>query len=159
MPKKSIECNINNNLCGEALTNALDFISYLKRKGMTADDGARFCYKGQMMCIIIIMKNEKNPNGEWFICDCPIYEHAGYPINENVKLFVQENVQKCRSCGCDHEARGATKIIFGKEYENLCSSEVAFINPDAEALEKIKVLMDLWVYKIDNIVGYNSQDR
>jgi hypothetical protein len=159
--KKSIESNLKENLNGDALTNAMDFVNYLKNMGMTADDGARFCYKGELMCIIITFKDAKNPLGAWFICDCPIYEHDGFPIDESIKSFTQANIQKCKGdiCGCDHKERGATKVVFGKEYDNLCSSEVMFNNPDAEALEKIKVLMELWKFKLDNIEGYSSQDR
>ena len=159
--KKSIESNLKENLSGDVLTNALDFVTYLKNMGMTADDGARFCYKDELMCIIITFKNDNNPSGEWFICDCPFREHDGFPIDESIKSFVQANIQKCKgdSCGCDHKERGATKMIFGKEYDNLCSSEIMFNNPDSEALKKIKVLMEFWKFKLDNIAGYSSQDR
>jgi len=157
--KKSIESNLKENLSGDALTNALDFVTYLKNMGMTADDGARFCYKDELMCIIIAFKNDTSSG--WFICDCPFREHDGFTIDESIKSFVQANIQKCKgdSCGCDHGERGATKMIFGKEYDNLCSSEIMFYNPDAEALKKIKVLMEFWKFKLDNIVGYSSQDR
>ena len=162
MPEnKTIESNLKENLSGELLVNALDFVSYLKSIGMTTDDSNRFYYKGELMCILVNFKDEKNPFGMLFICDCPIYEHDGFPIDESVKSFAQKNIQKCRGdkCGCDHKERGATKMVFGKEYNNLCSSEIIFTNPDAEAVEKIKVLMELWKYKLDNIVGYSSQDR
>ena len=91
----------------------------------------------------------------------PLTEHDGFPIDESVQEFVRVHVNKCGSCSgnCGHKEREATKTIFGQEYDNLCSSEIAFISPDAEAFEKIKVLMDLWKYKIDNVVGYDSQSR
>jgi Zn-finger protein len=103
---------------------------------------------GEMTCVLVFFKNEATPSGMWFICDCPIREHDGFPIDESVKSFAQANVKNCENCGCDHEARGATKTIFGKEYNNLCSSEVIFANPDAEALVKVKVLMELWKHII-----------
>jgi len=159
--KKSIESNLKENLSGDVLTNALDFVTHLKSMGMTADDGARFSYKGELMCILIHFKDEKNPSGALFICDCPIYAHEQFPIDENVRNYVQASVQKCKGdvCGCDHKERGATKMVFGKEFDNLCSSEIMFMNPDAEAYEKIKVLMELWKFKLDNVAGYSSQDR
>ena len=164
--QKTIESNLKDNLGGDLLTNALDFVTYMKSIGMTADDGARFCYKNELMCILIPFKDNNNPSGGLCICDSPMSEHGDYPIDESVKDFARANVKKCDGCGrgkenvdCGHKERGATKMIFGKEYDNLCSSEIMFINPDTEAVEKIKKLMDLWKYKLDNIVGYSSQDR
>jgi len=157
--KKTVESNLKENLNGDVLTSALDFATFMKNMGMTADDGARFCYKDELMCIIISYKNDTS--GGWCICDCPFHEHDGFTIDENVKNFAQANIQKCRGdvCGCDHKERGATKMIFGKEYDNLCSSEIVFNNPDTEALKKIKILMEFWKFKLDNIDGYSSQDR
>ena len=145
---KTIEDSMKEVLGGELLENALNFVAYLKESGMTLK-GNRFYYKGELTCIPIWKKDEKNPNGEWILCHCPIDGHEGFPIDESVKEYVQASVSKCRNCGCDHEERGATKLIFGKKFDNLCSSEIAFINPNSEAVEKIKVLMELWKYKID----------
>ena len=160
--QKTIKNNLKDALSGDPLTNALDFVAYLKNIGMS-DDGARVYYKDQMMCILITFKDTHNPSGGLCICDCPISEHDGFPIDESVKELVRANVKICESCGsggdCGHKERGATKAIFSKKYDNLCSSEVMFINPDAREFEKIKVLMDLWKHKIDNVVGYDSQSR
>jgi len=144
---ETIEDNIKDVLSGDLLKNALDFVTYLRESGMTPD-GNRFYYMGEMTCIIIWKKDKTNPSGEWFICDCPIHGQEGFPIDESVKEYAQANVSICRNCGCDHEARGVTKTIFGKEFNNLCSSEVIFVNPDAEGLEKIKMLMELWKHII-----------
>jgi len=149
---KTIEDNMKEVLGGELLKNALDFVVYMKENGMTVS-GNRFYYKGELTCIPIWKKDVNNPDGEWILCHCPINEHKGFPLDESVKEYVQASVSKCRNCGCDHEERGATKMIFGKEFDNLCSSEIAFINPDAAAVEKIKILMELWKYKLDNIIS------
>jgi len=163
---KTIENNLKDNLSGDLLMNALDFVTYMKSIGMTADDGARFCYKNEAMCILIPFKDKDIPSGGLCICDSPMSEHSGYPIDESVKEYARANVKKCDGCGrgkenvdCGHEERGATKTIFGKEYDKLCSSEIMFFNPDSEDMKKIKKLMDLWKYKLDNVVGYSSQDR
>ena len=161
--QKTIENMLKDNLSGDLLANALDLVDYLKKNGMTngTDGDTRFYYKGELMCIFITFKNEHNPSGGLMIFDCPLTGHEEFPLNEDIQEFVRAHVNKCGSCGgnCGHEQRGATKVIFGKEYDNLCSSEVAFFDPDAEAIEKIKKLMGLWKYKIDNIAGYSSQDR
>jgi len=162
--EKTIENTLKENLSGNLLTNALDLVDYLKQLGMTngiEPSDTRFYYKDELMCIFITFKDENHPSGRFFICDCPLSDHDDFPISEDVKEFVHASVNKCGSCDgdCGHEQRGATKVIFGKEYDNLCSSEVIFFDPDAKAIEKIKKLMDLWKFKVDNIDGYSSQDR
>ena len=161
---KTIENKFKDTLSGDLLTNALDLVDYMRKIGMmngedSGDD--RFYYKDELMCIFITFKDDMNPSGGLMIFDCPLTGHDGFPLDESVQEFVRAHVNKCGSCGgnCGHKERGATKMIFGKEYDNLCSSEIAFFSPNAEAFEKIKKLMDLWKYKIDNIAGYSSQDR
>jgi len=145
--QKPIESKLKDTLSGNLLTNALDFVAYLKKNGMT-NDGSRFYYRDELMCILIPFKDEHNPSGGLCICDSPFREHDGFPIDESVKEFARANVKKCENCGsggsCGHKEQGATKAIFGKEYDNLCSSEIMFVNPDAGGMEKIKKLMGLW---------------
>ena len=161
---KTIEENLKDALSGDLLANALDLVDYLKKIGMTngTEPGdTRFYYKGELTCIFITFNDENSSSGGLMIFDCPLSGHDDFPVDESVQEFVRAHVNKCGGCGgdCGHEQRGATKIIFGKEYDNLCSSEVMFINPDAGAVAKIKKLMDLWKYKIDNSAGYSSQSR
>jgi len=144
----TVEDKLKNTLSGDALNNALDFVAHLRAIGMTPED-TRFFYKGEYTCIIIFFKDENHPSGCWFICDCPIEEYDGFPLDENIKAFARTNVAMCRNCGCGHENMGANKMIFGQYFEGICSSECQFIEPDAEALEKIKKLMDYWKLMID----------
>ena len=163
--QNTIEDKLKDTLSGDLLTNALDLVDYLKKNEMsngTEPGDTRFYYKGELMCILIFFKDENHPSGGGLmIFDCPLTEHEDFSIDKSVKEFVWDNIHNCGSCGgsCDHKERGATKVVFGKEYENLCSSEIAFFDPDAEAIVKIKKLMDLWKFKIDNIPGYSSHDR
>ena len=45
-----------------------------------------------------------------------------------------------KQCGCGNQP-GYNRIIFGKEYKNLCFAHLEFINPDAKSLNNIKKLM------------------
>jgi len=49
--------------------------------------------------------------------------------------------------------------VFGKDFENVCTSELQFFDPDAIMVENMKKLMNLWAHKIDNINDYCSQTR
>jgi len=130
-------------LSGEMQINALDFVTFLREKGMTIHDehSTAFMYNGKWVCIIIIFDN-----GGWMICDNPLTKYYDdFPVDEELKQFALDNVRSCGECGCSHEAKGITKSIFGKKCENLCSSEVQFFDPDTEALSKIKQLINAWI--------------
>jgi len=165
--KLTIEDKLKESLNGDTLKNALDFVAYLREIGMTTlddKDGNRFYYKGELMCIIIFWKDDANPSGLWIICDAPVSGHEGFPTDESLEEFARANVKICgvfdgsHPCGCGSEP-GKSITVFGKDYDNVCTSELQFYSPDTETLEKVKKLMELWIYKIDNIAGYSSQDR
>ena len=143
-----VEDKLKQTLSGDTLNNALDFVAYLRAIGMIPED-TRFFYKGEHTCIIISFEHENHPSGYWGIYDCPIEEYNGFPLDENVKEFARANVAICRNCGCGHENMGANKMVFGQHFEGICSSECQFHDPDAEAVEKIKKLMDYWKLMID----------
>lgn len=135
-------------LTGDTLTNALDFVAYLKSAGMTHDENNRFYYMGQETCIIIFFKHDEFPTGLWVICDCPIHGHDGFPIDESLQEFAHANIKICdKCCGCP-VPRGGDKTVWGREYKGLCSSEIQFVNPDADALPKIRTFMELWKHII-----------
>ena len=139
--KPTIEDGLRKALSGDLLENALDFVAYLKEIGMTIhpDDPNRFTYMGEYTCILVFF------DGMLFICDCPICEYDGLPLDVSLQEFALANIKKCEHHdGCDDKARAATKTIFGKEIDNLCSSEIQFFNLDATGFEKIKKLMDYW---------------
>ena len=148
-------------LNGDKLKAAQDFIACLFNIGMTPmndeDGNIRFGYKGQLTCIIIYWDDC------WFICDAPASDYEGYRINDDLKEFAWAHVKTCNvfegnPCGCGSEP-GKNFTVFGKDYKNICTSELQFFDPDAKTLKNVKKLMDLWICKIDNIDGYNSQDR
>ena len=148
-----VENELKKVLSGETLENALDFVAFLREAGMTThpDNPNRFCYMGKETCILVFFEHENFPSGLWVICDCPIDGHDGFPIDESLKEFARANVKVCdKCCGCP-VPRGGDKRIWGKEYKGVCSSEIQFVNPDAKALEKIKVLMELWKHQIADI--------
>jgi len=148
-------------ISGDKLRDAQDFVAYLFSMGMTPlndeDGNVRFGYKGQLTCIIVYWKDC------WIICDAPASDSERFRIDEDLKEFAWLHVKTCNvfkgnPCGCGSEP-GKNFTVFGKDYKNICTSELQFFNPDAKILVNVKRLMALWVYKIDNIDGYDSQDR
>jgi len=50
--------------------------------------------------------------------------------------------QFCDSC-TESCGKGTRKRILGKEFDNVCSSSFAFGNPDGDALECVKKLLEM----------------
>ena len=70
----------------------------------------------------------------------------------NLQNIILDNLQQCSRTGGEHcnncqlapDVLGVDKIIFGKEVKNLCCGEyITFENPNAEAFEAIKKLLEL----------------
>jgi len=148
-----IEDELNEALSGDGLKNALDFIAYMKANGMTthAEHHSAFEYKGEWVCIVCIIPVDGVPG--WVIFDNPLTsKFDDFPVGDDLKEFAWAHVNICTSCGgssgCGSQP-GRTKIIFGKEFKNICTSDVAFWNPDTDALKKIMQLIDIWKKSVD----------
>ena len=136
-----IEDEILAKLDGDMQKNALDFVAYMRATGMTnhANMANAFLYDDKWICILTI------DNGGWTIYDNPLTKYYDdFPVDEELKKFAWANVHICATGHCD-SSPGVNKTIFSKEYENVCTSEVAFRNPNADTLQKIKQMIDIWL--------------
>ena len=150
-PRLKIEEEIIAQLGGDLQKNALDFIAYLKESGMTPDatHSSAFRYFDKWVCILIIMPIDGKIG--WTIFDNPLCgREYDLPVDDDLKEFAWKHVNICchftsggKYCGCGNQP-GKHATIFGKEFDNVCTSEVAFSNPDAGALKKIVRLIDAW---------------
>ena len=73
----------------------------------------------------------------------------GFPISDELREFVWDNVRICSKCGCPDMPRGGNKIILGKEFEDTCECDIWFVNPDAETLILFKKFVELTKHNID----------
>ena len=145
---------LRNNLKGDALANALGFADYLTEKGLTPvmewDNGFRFVKNEKSPCLIVFNMHD---NGEWFICDVPVVNEPEWnSLNDDLKDFILANVKICsvhqgNSCGCDSEP-GLSKNIFGKDFNNVCTSEIQIHNPGSDVLGKLKEVIDWWIINV-----------
>jgi len=125
----------------------------MKTNGMTAhaEHVGAFEYKGQWVCIACIIPMDGEPT--LVIFDNPLTKHFDdFRLNDPLKEFAWAHVNVCTSCGgssgCGSQP-GQTKMILGKEFTNLCTSEVAFWNPNTEALGKILQMVGLWKEQVN----------
>ena len=66
-----------------------------------------------------------------------------FPLDDHAKEIAWKNVDICGNCGgCDNPG-GSRKTIFGKEFNNVCRTTMRFINPDIEALECVKKMVEI----------------
>jgi len=152
-----IKNTLQNHLKGQTLTNALDIVDYMIGKGLTPQTewshGFRFVKNDKSPCLLFIIDSTNEENGEWVMCDVPVVNEAGWDaLPDDLKDFVRANIKTCNvyegnPCGCGSEP-GATKTIFGKAYDNVCTSEIQFVNPDAAMLDMYKKLIDWWATNI-----------
>jgi len=142
-----IEDEMKTKLRGDTLKNALGFVAYVRASGLTNDDEYcnNFYYLNTPTFVLLCFENENYPEGEWGIYNSPIRDYEGIPLDEELKEFSRNNVRICTGqCGCPNWPRGGNQTVFGKEFKSVCSSVVMYPNPDAEALEKIKRIIEYW---------------
>lgn len=157
MPAKRIEDVINDVLKGDAQQNALDFVAYLRANDIPIQESEAYWdiqYKGKSVCFLWIDGADQAP-GPWTIwsdqepgtwINWPEGDgssvHKDFALNEHTKEIVWAHVNHCASCGSDCSP-GKRKTVLGKAFDNLCGSALAFANPDAEALECAKKMVDM----------------
>jgi len=157
MSKEKIEANINEVLKDSTQENALDFIAYLGTDDMEYVH-SDFCwdvkYKGESVCFIMIGGFEDKHLSHWVIWSDQVPgtwtswadgdkndEYVDFPVDEHIKEIAWANVNKCGQCGgkC---SPGRRKTVLGKAFDNLCQSAMVFTNPDTEALDCAKKMID-----------------
>ena len=149
-----IKDTLKKNLDGEALANALGFVDYVTGKGLTPimewDNGVRFVKNEKSPCLVVF--NMQN-SGDWFICDIPAASEPEWDsLDTDLKNFILANVKVCdvhqgNPCGCGNEP-GVSKTLFGKEYHNVCTSEIQLINPTPDVLDTFKEIIDWWAINV-----------
>ena len=164
MSARKIEDVIRDVLKGDTQVAALDFISYLRRKEIPFDDSENYWevkYKDKCVCFILISGTDEKP-GPWTIWSDPepgtwtmwsdsddYNSCADASVAEHIKETAWKYVNHCANCGGDCSP-GQRKSVLGKSFDNLCSSAMAFTNPDAEALQCAKRMIDIRINDILN---------
>ncbi|MCL2593472.1 MAG: hypothetical protein FWD82_08935 [Defluviitaleaceae bacterium] len=122
--------------------SVLDFKKYLEENEMTIN-GAEVSYKGKVMCYMHIGEGTEMPDPFTIWTDGDYSrELDNFKISDEMKEIAWANVNTCGSCG-GNCSPGKLKTIFGKEFNNVCSADMAFYMPDAKSLECVKKLLEM----------------
>lgn len=150
--RRKIEDAFNDILSGDTLKAALDFAAFLEANDMTAGGShGDISYKDNCVCYMHLDGGAQKPS-PWTIWTEGDYsgEREGIPMDEHMKEIAWAHVNFCADCGggC---SPGKRKVIFGKEFDNVCSADMAFYMPDAEALKCVKKLLEMRKHDIAGI--------
>lgn len=154
MPEKGIEDFISDVLAGDTQHNALDFVAYLRTSEMQFERGTGYWegklywvikYKDETVCFILIGAEEKPGPGPWIIWSDDSGSNclADFPLDEHMKEIAWRNVDICGNCGGCGNPGGNRKTLFGRKFNNVCRTTLRFTNPDAEALECVKKMVEI----------------
>lgn len=157
MSNQRIEDVINNVLKDDARKNALDFITYLRANEIPLEESENYWevkYRDKCVCYVYIDGSGEKP-GPWTVWSDQepgtwvtwsdenlrgTYENLA--VDEHIREIAWANANFCASCGGDCNP-GKRKTILGKEFDNLCSSALAFTNPDTHTLNCVKKMIDM----------------
>ena len=144
--KPKIEDVVSSVLDGDVLSDALKFIAYLKENRINpqwaAENVWKVSYKSYSVCFIRLYGAAAHHGlkaGSWHIVPL-IGDYEDSCLSDNFKEIVWANKTTCAKCG-----QCALKLdkIFGKEYDYACEKAIVFTNPNAEALECVKKLLEM----------------
>ena len=162
--KLTLEEEISIYLNDDLKKNVLDFVVWLKANELALDSvySSGFDYLDERVCIIDVhYKGDKVDsrvplyiyfNGKF------MFDPPNMQIDTDIKEFICENLKVCtyysskgKICGCvDGDKPPWNRFsIFGKDFDYLCHAPLSFLNPDSETFEKIKELVNVWKYNID----------
>lgn len=156
MPGQRIESVIHDVLKDDTQKHALDFIAYLRANEIPLEESESYWevkYKDQCVCFILITGSDAFPGpwtiwsdqapGTWVTWDDgnDRNEHENLTVDEHIKQIAWANVNFCANCG-GNCSPGKRKTILGRDFDHVCSSAVAFTNPDSETVNCAKKMVD-----------------
>ena len=168
----AIEEAITTKLKGDAQTNALDFVAFLRANGISLDYNAgeskkRSIWNGAVGGVVgnsigyITINGDKKCPGPWTFwfnsCDFDGSDAADEAFKNAIWAFASpcqrcnDNWEKCMGSG--------KRTILGKAFENQCHSPLMFCNPDAKTLEHMKQFLLYLKPEINCIQSENERKR
>lgn len=157
MSELKIEEYICRKLSLEEQKIALDFVIFLRDNGMTFYKDDCDCWKNKIyywvklddkcVCFVAINDPDENDNN-WTVWS----EDMGsewlekYPDNKEIAEAAWRYIDHCGHCGSC--SGGRRKIIFGKEFNNVCGCTFRIDNPTFEDLSFFKKMVEIRIKEI-----------
>lgn len=132
--------------------NTLNFLTYLNENSIEFERLSGY-WKNQLYwmakynneCICYILLNGKGDEKQFFPLtiwtdDSGSDWYSFCELSEKMKKLAHENVDYCVHCGSC--SGGQEKIIFGKNFTNICKTVMRFTNPEKPVFDLIKILIE-----------------
>ena len=145
----AFENQLKEKLSGNVLTGALELISHLESNNIypDSDDSNWFKYSGEMIFYLSPGKTLKIYTSNFDLN----YDKDDAQKDELLEKYVHSSINKCaKHKGC-LENPGLSRVIFGKDYDNLCRSTLFLTIPPLENLPYIKKIAEMRKHDIDNM--------
>ena len=136
---------------------ALEFIGYLENVGCSFYKDASACWKdkiyywvkfGEKCVCFIAIKDPDEPGNHWTVwSDDMDSEWIGkYPVDERTKEIAYKYVDHCGHCGSC--GGGRHKVIFGKEFNDICGCTFRIDNLAFDDLFFLKKIVEIRIKEI-----------
>ena len=149
MTVKKIETLIQETLPPPAQKDALEFIHHFGPDVAFNDEG--WCwqaiYQGEEVFHFRIGGFQNEPN--WLAWSATGFDYSHVDVDEATKKIAWDHICTCGTCG-EACAPGRQAVVFGRTFENCCTSSIMFVNPTGDALACVKKLVDIRLAHIAN---------
>lgn len=155
---KSIKDYITEELHSDDQKIALGFVDFLCKNNLEfiKDNGYwkdKIYYliklKDNYVCFIAIKDPDEKEN-RWTVWSDDMSSDFlyNYQIDEKLKERAWKHVDLCGHCGSC--GGGRHKIIFGKDFDNVCGCTFRFDNPDVNDLEVMEEIVEIRISEINS---------
>lgn len=138
---------------------ALDFVSYLEANDLTFYKDNSDCWKDKIYywvksdekCVCFIaVKDPDEKDNHWTVWSDDMGSELleTYPVDDRIKELAWNHVSHCGHCGSC--GGGRRKIIFGREFGDVCGCTFRIDNPTSDDLPFLKKMVEIRIQEIQN---------
>lgn len=152
MAELNIQDYIRRELSSVEQKIALEFVNYLEDNHLTFFKDNCDCWKNKIyywvkhndtcVCFIAI-KDPDEPDNHWTVWSDDMRSEwlRDYPLDDEMKENAWRHIDHCGHCGSC--SGGRYKIVFGKEFHDVCGCTFRFDNPNSEDLLFLKKIVEI----------------
>ena len=159
MPESNIKDYIYKELSQTEQQIALDFISYLEDKNLTFYKDNSDCWKdktyywvklGEKCVCFIAIKDPDEKGNHWTVWSANMGSEwlEKYSVDNRIKELAWKHVDHCGHCGSC--GGGRRKVIFGKEFIDVCGCTFRIDNPTIDDLFFLKTMTEIRIKEISD---------
>lgn len=154
---KTIKDYIYENLNPNEQQTALEFVVFLEENGMTFYKDNGECWKSKIyywvkindecVCFIAI-KDPDEANNHWTVWSDDLSSKClnSIEVEDDIKEAAWKYADRCGHCGSC--SGGRKKIIFGREFSDICGCTFRIDNPSSSDLKFLKHMVHMRINEI-----------